>query len=849
MFGSRDDDGLAPLKKAKSSDSTSSTKSRSGFGWFKKLSSRIENIEPHRRGSVGSNSDSAADEREERMNRRLGLTKIDGGSTLAEDALEYPPISDSASEHVVVRNSAPKDASLEDLKKHRINTKVVSFALSTYEDNPPQRIPPVHPSRGNVEFTKNGELVIKKRPKHHTSTEPVYLGRNHFENVDIAMRNANQNAKRLHTTLDSDSRTRSDSFNAYRVKTNDPEDEEDQGIKQMDVDGTKNLKRSLTNSSHPFDNSKSPPSSPVGTTEAALGGTKLENYVNANGKVLPSPEDIYTRCCHLREIMPIKNMLKQLQGQLPPIPRLKIANTKPTMVEILALSDFLTVVPVACMAVEDQIITAQMVRYIFAGLARSKDLVRLTLVNTKLDIDGWRYLCVFLATCQKSLLALNLACTNPTGSPSRIPPFNRKNMDWKLLTDSLKELDTLEELDLGGTGIKTSDLQYLLANGVANIRMISLANNDLKHEDVKLVADWAQSTGSQLMGINLSGNDLSKSEDWNLIHSFLTNPRMLQFVLRNAKLSGYHAASISSAFSPEQALKSNLRQLDLSLNPGLFPSLVDSLVEILPRFPYLSRLQLDSCGLDSESIITLCEALSHCHRLVYVSFVGNGKISETAATALCVAVHLSRSICTVEADVAEWSVPLRQQLVKYCLMNLEANTGSSQTVSTESDENSDIASFHDDLRMVADEVSSMNESGDRRSKAGTAQILESIESLEKRIRSRMQTLLSKRKGGSLNVSDREATVKLFFYSNNLDRLRRDLTDPNKDPEPVAEEVVENVGEEDIPPLLVRANSQEQIMTLKNMEREEGESHKIYTEHYNTQDMEKLKVGDLEKIMN
>lgn len=837
VFGSRDEDGLAPLKKAKSSDSTASTKSQK-LGWLKRLGSKIENsVETRRRSSFDAQDEAAA-----RNARRKGLVPAPSPADVPTDALEYPPTSDAASEHVKFREDVPANATLEDLKKHRVTTKTVAFALSTYEDNPPQRIPPVSPSRGNVEFTKSGELIVKKRPRHHQSTEPVYLGKNHFENVDIAMRSANQNAKRLHVTLASDSRTRSDSFNLYRVKTTgdfDDMDEHSREMQKLDVDGMQKLRRVHTESAA-YDG----PASPTSPTSPVIPPSpKLERF--PAHKAAPPPDEIYTRCCHLREIMPIRNMLKQLQGQLAPIPRLKIANTKPTLVEILALSDFLTIVPVASMVVDDQIIEAEMVRYVLAGLVRSKDLSRLTFVNTKMDIAGWRYLCVFLASCQKSLLALSLACTDPTGAPNRIAPFDRRGMDWRLLTEALKALDTLEELDLGGTRISTPDLQYLFANGVANIRMIGLANNNLKHDDVKLVADWAQSAGSQLMGINLSGNDLSKAEDWDLIHSFLTNPRMLQFVLRNAKLSGYHAQRISSAFSPEQALKSNLRQLDLSLNPGLFPALVDSLVEILPRFPYLSRLQLDSCGLDSESIITLCEALSHCHRLVYVSFVGNGKISETAATALCVAVHLSRSICTVEADLGEWSVPLRQQLVRYCLMNLEANTGATATVPSEKDENSDIASFHDDLRVVAAEIESMKEQG---VSTDYKNVLETIDSLEKRIRSRMQTLFTKRKGGSLSVSDREATVKLFFYNNNLDRLRRELTNTEPATEPT-EEAVKNVGEEDVPPQLVRANSQELILSLKNMEREEGESHKVYTEHYTTQNLERLKVGDLEKMMN
>ena len=48
-----------------------------------------------------------------------------------------------------------------------------------------------------------------------------------------------------------------------------------------------------------------------------------------------SLSELYTRCCHLREIMPIKATLSQLEGQTGTLPYLRFMNPRPTMIEVL----------------------------------------------------------------------------------------------------------------------------------------------------------------------------------------------------------------------------------------------------------------------------------------------------------------------------------------------------------------------------------------------------------------------------------------------------------------------------------------------------------------------------------
>lgn len=834
---------MDPIRKTKSSDSASNqTRPRrssfSKFDWLKKLGSKIgqetNKLERVSSASSVSSTESLSKSPAQRIASKIARRPSNVNPDSVPSPEPFEP--DSTPEHITRRESSPRHATLADLKSHGITTKTVSFGLSIYETNPPQRIPPATPAKGNVEFLKSGEIVVRKRPRHHMNTEPPYLGKNHFQMVEAAERNANGNAKRLHLALEYSDGKHDDETPEGSV-TAEYEENNKFTSGEMDVDGTSKLRRFRTNTQQ----EEVVPAPAEGKSHEIV-----TRKIPLNEKKV-SPEELYTRCCHLREIMPIKNMLRQFQGQLAPIPRVRIANTKPTMVEICALSDFLTVVPVASLVADNEILESDMIKKLLSGLRRSKDLSRLSLMNTKITGLGWQYLCAFFAESAKSLMALNLSCTDPTDVPTRIPAFNRVDMDWGLLCESLKAMGSLEELDLGGTKIRLEDLKNLLENGIPNARIIGLANNDLTHAEVEYISSWVNSPDSEVMGINLSGNDLSREEDWDLIHQFVSNPQIVHLIIRDTKLSNFHASRFQSTLSSDKASNSSLRHLDLSLNPGLFPSLIDSLVEVLPKFPYLSRLQLDYCNLSSDAIVTLCEALSHCHRLVYVSFIGNGKITETAATAICVAVHFSKSICTVEADMGDWPLHIRQQLARYCLMNLEANTGVHvQNFQEEhaNDENADISFFLDDLRALQTELDDTKMSPVTRSPTVVSRLGE----IRHRVRTRVQKLLEKKKLTPLSVSDREALIKLFFYSNNLDRLEREATNPgsHKKSEAPAEEKIENVDENHMPPSLSRNTSQASILSLKNMEREEGESHKNY---HHEPPLEDLKLHDLEKIIN
>ena len=871
MEGHRDKEGFVPLQKLKSSDSASGgnrRRSSSTSSWFKKLSNKVTGSDPdsgtrpRRKNSTGSIFSMGSQDESDGETEHFPKLRRWRSSSISTQEPNYDrntptsPQRRSSSEmykeahpnerrNVVAvpesveeeetREASPKESkkehvSLSDLKRRKISTRAVGFASSTFDKNPPQRIPPVTPAQGPIEFLNNGDLLLRKGSRVNSGLNPPYLQEKHAHVCQVAQRRATENAEKLHETVNHANHGISSGIQSIFGKAlspgteSDDEEPEDRGLELENVDG--NVPDETQWGSNSTGDSKS-------------------------DKTPASPEDIYTRCCHLREIMPIKNILRQLKGQIVPVQSIRIANTKPTLVEIEAFSDFLTAVPVVTLGLDNHILSDEMLRLIFVGISRSRDLVRLSLRNTDLSQLGWQYLCSFLATCRKSLLILDLSCSNPTEVAHRVPSFERSDADWPLFNEALTAMGSLEELNLGGTKIPMHHLKMLLHNGFNLGRGLSLAYNDLKHDDFVGVVEWANRPESRLVKIDLSGNDLSSTVDWTLVQNFITNGRIQNLILRNAKLNKDHVISFEKGITPAEAVNCSLRVFDVSGNPELFPKIIDRLSSVLHRFPDLSEFKVESCNLNNDNIISLCETLSHCHKLVHVSFNGNCYLNETSTTALCVAVHLSQSICTVEADVPEKYGTLRKQLADYCLQNLERTAGSLDSGSANTSDHelhSDIKGFHEELRSVAAVINDKPEEAVHSSD----EIVSRIDQLRTRIKGRIQSLLIKRRSGPLNVGDREATIRLFFFSTTLDRLRREVSGTPNDTGN-AEETVSSMDVAEERPSLAR---QESLLSLKKLEREEAASHRKYTDLLNnladdkklSKAVDNLNINDLGKII-
>ncbi|KAL6941733.1 hypothetical protein ACO0RG_002871 [Hanseniaspora osmophila] len=112
-------------------------------------------------------------------------------------------------------------------------------------------------------------------------------------------------------------------------------------------------------------------------------------------------DKVYTRCCHLREILPIPITLKQLKRKSSSpqnrLPVLKFLNPKPTLIDILSFTDFTSIVSNLDSLVFDNVtLNNHMVKIILLSLP--KTLHKLSLKNVPLGKENWMILCKYVMT-------------------------------------------------------------------------------------------------------------------------------------------------------------------------------------------------------------------------------------------------------------------------------------------------------------------------------------------------------------------------------------------------------------------------------------------------------------------
>ena len=187
----------------------------------------------------------------------------------------------------------------------------------------------------------------------------------------------------------------------------------------------------------------------------------LEDPFAVDGEL--TADIIYTRCCRLREILPVPSSLKQLVGRVPPIQTYKFLNPKPTLIDILSICDFLSIVPVNNVIFDNVLLTSKMFKTLLASLVNSTSLVKLGLKNSVMEAEDWGNLCSFLLR-NKSIRKLDISQTRARLSTGDSSSY-RENMDWQLLVDVLNIRTgkvPLEELLLNGVKVSNIPLDMLM---------------------------------------------------------------------------------------------------------------------------------------------------------------------------------------------------------------------------------------------------------------------------------------------------------------------------------------------------------------------------------------------------
>ena len=434
----------------------------------------------------------------------------------------------------------------------------------------------------------------------------------------------------------------------------------------------------------------------------------LEDPFAVDGEL--TADIIYTRCCHLREILPVPSSLKQLVGRVPPIQTYKFLNPKPTLIDILSICDFLSIVPVNNVIFDNVLLTSKMFKTLLASLVNSTSLVKLGLKNSVMEAEDWGNLCSFLLR-NKSIRKLDISQTRARLSTGDSSSY-RENMDWQLLVDvlNIRTGKPLEELLLNG--VKVSNIPLDMFMGLLNTLglkstkgsalRLGLSMSDIDKLHLKFLFNW-------ISRFNVQGADLSNNDLGSLVPIIVDKLSLLNYdCLRYFTLNNTEIRDVGDITRLLEQLSRlpNLRFLDLSRLPQLFPATFHALHKFLPKFPKLEVISMESNSLSYKQLAIICNILIECKHLTHISLAGqsagnNDNTEETPEhqaanyvrnaywAALYGLARSSKTLVNLDVDYNEIPEEL-QSRIALCLMR---NT--KQRVNT--DLRTDVLATQDDL--------------------------------------------------------------------------------------------------------------------------------------------------------
>jgi hypothetical protein len=439
------------------------------------------------------------------------------------------------------------------------------------------------------------------------------------------------------------------------------------------------------------------------------------------------PLRIYRRCCQLRETPVLKRITEQLGNptvcpiDLPgTVTCLDLTGSRLQLADVVTLSDWLAVVPVRKLILEDSDLTDEGIRVIMAGLLAAKsadyfsrfkkatDLAnagvseeklgvvqKLSLKNNpKIGKEGWRHISLFIYMCS-SLKAIDVSMITfpPTVEPTPGPdgttkphPLDASEIFSKSISERLGG-DTLEELIMAECSLSSTSIRKIVDGvTISGLKRLGLAGNRLDKEGMSHILRYVRSHVCQ--GLDLGSNDL-REHIAELAETFHPASKLWALSLADCNLT---PASVKPLF-PALLRLSDLRFLDLSHNHDLFseqPSALGLLRKYMPQMTMLKRIHLMDVGMSPAQAIALAEVVPESPQLAHVNLLQNPQLSALASAtdsatqeeacalyaSLMIAARVSHSLICVDIDVptsdnSEIVKALAKQVVAYCLRNME----------------------------------------------------------------------------------------------------------------------------------------------------------------------------------
>ncbi|TLS29156.1 hypothetical protein PpBr36_01674 [Pyricularia pennisetigena] len=449
-----------------------------------------------------------------------------------------------------------------------------------------------------------------------------------------------------------------------------------------------------------------------------------------------NPVRIYRRCCQLRETPILKKITEQLSnpnnvtaGGV--VEKLDLAGYWLHLSDLVTLGDYLAVVPIKEVILENCGLNDEGLRVILSGLLASRRyrrrgrkttrpdtpngeseaadaqggvVERLVLRNNKIGPEGWKHLCLFIYMCRSitQLDISNLPLPRPASSagtqashhhitiPGMARPASPPPSICQLLSRSLTERlagSTLELLNIGETAPDMQEFGTLMDGIIAcKIKRLGLAHNDLNADGVSQIKRFISS--DFCYGLDLGGNDLRDQLDV-LADALPEDSSLSVLSLAECNLS---PQSLCKLFSKLVKLQ-EFRFIDLSHNQDLCrsePSCISLLRRYLPKMTGMKRIHLADVSMNSEQAIALAEILPEVPGLAHINLLENPELSKLADAkteesqeeacafyaSMLAATRVSSSIVAVDMDVptensGEIVKAMAKQVVAYCLRNME----------------------------------------------------------------------------------------------------------------------------------------------------------------------------------
>ena len=475
------------------------------------------------------------------------------------------------------------------------------------------------------------------------------------------------------------------------------------------------------------DSSSSPGATPPGASTPRKGGDSPTT----------DPLRIYKRCCQLREttvLSKIKEQISKPAAALAEAPGtvaiVDLSGTNMALQDITTLGDWLAVVPVRKLVLNDCNLGDEAVRIILSGLSGCKStdqakanrklknkltgksgreqmgiIEKLSLKgNSAITSIGWRHIALFMHM-SKSLRAIDLSgipfpnsngdlsrtttasSNDSTGKANGVPP--KTSDTGHLIARAVSERlgDRMEELILSNCGLSTQNVSDLVEAAIkCKIRRFGIAGNTLDQDALGYVVRYMKSGVCE--GIDLGGVNLHQKA--HVVTSALDENNPL-FAISFADCS-LDPEDLTAILRPLAGLK-NLKFIDLSQNKNLFKGTKNAVPvfrKLLPRLKELKRIHLADCDMTSDHVIAVAEVLPDCPAMAHLSILENqpllkvmnakdGASQEEACAffaSLMTAVRVSQTVVAIEievpgADSSEVVKALASQVVAYSLRNME----------------------------------------------------------------------------------------------------------------------------------------------------------------------------------